>query len=139
MLLAFMIPLAAVSNTPSPRATSLPVLILILLLMLALSALCFFPHRIDNFFVKRQFVKSPFRGAEYEIKISQEGFAAVSDVDESVTKWPAFSGVVVFDDGLLLCRPGNAANWLPRNAFENNNYEIAIEILSSRFKLQHAT
>ncbi len=139
MLGALMILFAPLVSSPIDRAPSFLMSLSMFAFLLALSVLCYVPHKFDDFLLKRQFKKSPFRDAEYEFTISQEGFAAVSDVDKSVTKWPVFSGVVVFDDGLLLCRVGNAANWLPRDAFEDNNYENAIKILSSRFELQHAT
>ena len=107
-------------------------------LLIALAALCLFIRQVNVFFAKRQFQKSPFKNIEYTICLSDEGFAAKSLIDESLIKWSLISSVIVFPDGLLLCRPGNMANWLPEEAFFEEDYSKAIELLSCKFRLIHS-
>ena len=109
------------------------------LLMMGLIMLCFCSHKIDNFFVKRRFQKSPYRDVKYTIKLSDEGFSAISDLDQSILKWPAFSRVLIFDDGILMQHASGSVNWLPNDSFVPvDGHEIAKALLTAKLTVINA-
>jgi len=81
--------------------------------MAALAIFMFFPHKIDDYLATRNFRKSPHCNAEQAIYLSDDGFRAESEIEQTTIKWSAFTNAVIFDDGVLLYRGPKLVNWIP--------------------------
>jgi len=109
------------------------------LLMMGLVILCFCSKKVDDYFIKRQFQKSPYRNVKYTIEMSDEGFSANSDIDQSLLKWPAFTGALIFDDGILIQQGSGMVNWLPNDSFTQvDGHDIARDLLSTKMTVTNA-
>jgi len=109
------------------------------LLMMGLVILCFCPKKIDNYFIKRKFQKSPYRNVKYTIELSGEGFSAKSDLDQSILQWRAFTGALVFNDGILLQQGSGMVNWLPNDSFTlGDGHQVARDLLAAKMTVTNA-
>ncbi|GAA5510084.1 hypothetical protein Rcae01_05590 [Novipirellula caenicola] len=107
--------------------------------MVALTIFMFFPHKIDDLLARSRFRKSPEYGAQQVVHLSQVGFQAKSEIEETSLKWTAFSKAVIFDDGVLLFRGSNTVNWIADATLECDDDKLRIrDLVSGNVPTNHA-
>jgi hypothetical protein len=80
----------------------------ILFVLIAVSAMAYEPWSI-----KRKLRKSPFKGQEVEVSITDESFDFSSSLATISLKWRVFTKVVCFKDGILLFQGLHIFSWIP--------------------------
>lgn len=88
--------------------------------MLALAFFMFFPHKIDDFFARRSFLKSPHCNIRQTMRFTDHGLYSSSEVQEGTLKWTAFSRAVIFKDGILIFQGPKLAHWIPDSGLEDS-------------------
>ncbi|MEO1614513.1 MAG: YcxB family protein [Planctomycetota bacterium] len=91
-----------------------------MVLVLPISTLLLF-RRLEEFFVVRNFRKSPHCGQASVLAFSDEGFRAESEIEQSSCTWSAFSEARVLDGGVLLYRGPKMVNWVPDRTHESSD------------------
>ncbi|MBX3729836.1 MAG: YcxB family protein [Candidatus Sumerlaeia bacterium] len=97
------------------------VLVLILVSMLLL--------QIEEWVIRRQFRKSPFRDEDLTIEITEECYRGRSATQDARFQWPLFTRVVHFRDGFLLYQGPSLYYWLPSSVFEGEADIAELEAL----------
>ena len=75
--------------------------------------LIFAAHLVDYWLARRAFVKSPFRNQLLTIEFTEDGFHALSPIEDTKLQWCVFTEVVHFPDGVLLFKGPKVFNWIP--------------------------
>ncbi len=106
--------------------------------MVALAIFAFFPHKIDDYLATRNFRKSPHCNAQQIIHLSNDGFRAESEIEQTNLKWAAFSKAVIFNDGVLLYRGPKMVNWIPDATLDSTDGPIRIrKLLTGKLPTNH--
>ncbi|TWT66107.1 YcxB family protein [Allorhodopirellula solitaria] len=101
--------------------------------MFAMAVFMFFPHKIDNFFARRNFRRSPYCNTEHTMRFSDQGLESSSDVQESTLKWGAFSQAVIFPDGILIFQGPKMVHWIPDDSLQrSSDAERLRELVTSK-------
>ncbi|WP_186776270.1 YcxB family protein [Rubripirellula reticaptiva] len=106
--------------------------------MVALAIFAFFPHKIDDYLATRNFRRSPHCNAQQIIHLSDDGFRAESEIEQTDLKWAAFSKAVIFSDGVLLYRGPKMVNWIPDATLDSTDGPFRIrKLLTEKLPTNH--
>ena len=86
--------------------------------MIALAVFMFLPHKIDDFFARRSFLKSPHCNIQQTMRFTDECLYSNSEVEDSTVKWTAFSRAVIFNDGVLIFQGPKLLHWIPDSSLQ---------------------
>ncbi len=97
-----------------------------------------FTHKIDEYLARRNFRRSPYYNTQQTIKLSVEGYQAVSELGDVFLKWSAFTSAVIHQDGVLIYQGPKMVHWIPDSALENAADRLAIrQLLSAKLPTSH--
>ncbi len=90
------------------------------LVMLSLGLfLLFFRSRINEWFFRLRFRKSPLRDLEVEKEFTTEGVVTRTKLATEDLKWSAFSKLLETTKGVLLYTDPAVFHWVPKSCFDN--------------------
>jgi hypothetical protein len=92
-------------------------------------ALLILAHRLDEWFVRRRFRKSPYRDERIRIQRSADGLTANGTKSNVQLSWAVFTGARRLEDGFLLFQGPGVFNWLPITAMTEGTAEKAEELI----------
>ena len=96
----------------------------ILFVSVAVMAMAYEPWSI-----KRQLRKSPFKGEEIEVSVSEESVDLSSSLAKTSLKWGIFTKVVRFEDGFLLFQSAHVFFWMPYSGLRAGNIQQLEELV----------
>ncbi len=96
----------------------------ILFVTVAVTAIAYEPWSI-----KRQLRKSPFKGEEIEVSITDESFDLRSSLAITSLKWGIFTKVVRFEDGVLLFQSPHVFFWMPYSGLRTGTSQQLEELV----------
>jgi YcxB-like protein len=87
--------------------------------------------------ILRAFKKSSLYECEHTIEFSDSGVRFNSRVEDTLLRWPFFKKVVHFNDGFLIFREGNLANWIPKSSFAEQSLWDETQVLIEAMIEEH--
>ncbi|MCM2370186.1 YcxB family protein [Aporhodopirellula aestuarii] len=76
---------------------------------------------LDERLTKYRFRKTPICDTEQSVELSDEGLRAISEIEEALVKWSAFTRAVFFRDGVLLYRGPQIIHWIPDTTLKRSD------------------